>query len=215
MNFLSSATAHILHRQSNTEYLVTFRSDRAGYNVKLCQAETLSQDVRQRNIFLDKDYYNAKISPNSSTCLVPLSRIDTFQTGLCGCFVGSYPHRFQASGSGVLSTPEDVLSSELRQCLHVSAALDNDPQAYSVVVSVDIYPSACWTNYRLHELVIQVMNNYGLPMGTWDHKLIQGGKMCEKANVVGEADVQLFSCPYSSKHKDLYKTVTTLFLSRG
>lgn len=179
--------------------------------MKTCSTDKINPHPIFKDIFINPSYYYKYVDQHRQECIIPLSQIDTFSTGMCGCFVGVTKKGEQTYRLDSSIYPENHTISEdvkfLQSCLELSHHSTNSPQKYSVVVSWKLTDSyQCKDRFIAYEVVLQAIDNEGLPMGFWDSTLVTSGDGCSKADRLGDAKVRVFPCPVSKAHVGKYNT---------
>ncbi|CAL8069235.1 unnamed protein product [Orchesella dallaii] len=212
-DFQFVVTANINHIPSGKNYVVAFRGPKAGFNMKTCDVDNIDDP---KEVLMDKNYYNEKVNEHKQLCIEVLVYRDRFEDGLCGCFIGTYEHnsgpsfnthRIQISEYNETDPIKEEIEI-LQQCLQVQMLPGRRHNNYEIYVNYKLKNAApCIKDHWFYEVVFQVINNNGLPMGNWDAELVTGGTGCKTANELGEAEISLHKCHQSRVHAEngLYK----------
>ncbi len=179
--------------------------------MRTCSPEKIRTSPTFKDIFIDDNYFKEFVHQSRQECIVPLSQIDTFSTGMCGCFVGDTKGGDKTNRLDSQIYPDNHTISEdvkfLQSCLELSYSFTNNFQRYSLVVSWKLTDSyQCKDRFIVYEVVLQAIDNEGLPMGYWDTSLVTNGDGCSHADRLGDAKVRVFYCPVSRAHLGNYNT---------
>lgn len=182
--------------------------------MKTCSVDKIHPSPTFKDIFMNHNYFREFVDQKKQECIIPLDQIDTFSTGMCGCFVGQSRKGEKTNRLDSEIYPDNHTISQdvkfLQSCLELSYSFTNNVQRYSIVVSWKLTDSfQCKDRFIVYEVVLQAIDNEGLPMGFWDSSLVTSGDGCSHADRLGDAKVRVFFCPVSSAHLGKYNTYPT------